>query len=105
MTGTVDDPDVTTANLTLNSVSQIIPVVAGSFSQKVKLVADSNTITVAVTDVAGNDSSIASATVTFDKTKPLVTITTPANRLFTNVGGQMVTGNVSDPSFTNAPLY
>ncbi|MEK7353929.1 MAG: Ig-like domain-containing protein, partial [Chloroflexota bacterium] len=102
--GTVDDPAVSTATLTINGVSQSVPVRGGRFSQDIQLAAGSNTITVRATDGAGNTSLIASVTVTFDNTKPEITVTAPTNRQLTNVGGQLVTGNVSDPSIITATL-
>ncbi len=105
VSGTIDDPGVSTANLTLNGASQSIPVVGGSFSQNITLVSGNNTITVTATDETGNTSPADSVTVTFDNTKPQVTITAPANNLVTSVAGQAVTGTVSDPTITTATLY
>ena len=103
VSGTVDDPDVTTAQLTLNGASQSIPVASGNFSQKVTLTQETNTITVAAADEAGN-ASTTSATIIYDNTVPQVTLTTPVNELLTNVAAQLVTGNVTDPSITTATL-
>ncbi|MFC1990420.1 Ig-like domain-containing protein, partial [Chloroflexota bacterium] len=50
VSGSVDDPGVSTANLTLNGASQSIPVVSGSFRQNVTLVSGNNTVTVTASD-------------------------------------------------------
>ena len=113
VTGTVDDPGVSTVNLLVSTASEnttwpSVPVVGGSINQTVTLLGASgteNTISVVATDSVNNASSVVSATVTFDNTKPQVTITTPVNNLLTNVAGLLVTGNVSDPSIETATLY
>ncbi|MEK7353891.1 MAG: Ig-like domain-containing protein, partial [Chloroflexota bacterium] len=105
VTGTVDDPAITAATLTLNGVSQSVPVRNGRFSQDVKLATGSNAITAQATDMVGNIPLPASVTATFDNTKPQVTITAPTNRRMTNAGGLLVTGRVSDQSITMASLF
>jgi len=105
VSGTIDDPGVSTANLTLNGASQSIPVVGGSFSQSITLVSGNNTITVAATDGAGNTSSAGSLTAIFDNTKPEVTITAPVNKWLTNTANQAVTGTINDTTITTATLY
>ncbi|MFC1921405.1 Ig-like domain-containing protein [Chloroflexota bacterium] len=105
VSGTIDDPDVSTANLTLNGTSQLIPVSSGNFSQSVTLVSGSNTITVTATDEAGNTSTATDITVTFDNTKPEITITSPVSGTVTNTANRNVSGTVSDPSISTATLY
>ncbi|MFC1933725.1 Ig-like domain-containing protein, partial [Chloroflexota bacterium] len=105
VSGTVNDPTVTTATLTLNSVPRPIPVIAGTFNYSVGLVTGTNAISIVASDSLGNTSSAVSATVTFDNTKPKVTIASPANNLLTNSGGVIVTGSVNDPSIKTATLY
>ncbi|MFC2038478.1 Ig-like domain-containing protein [Chloroflexota bacterium] len=105
VSGTIDDPCVSTANLTLNSVSQSIPVAGGNFSQTVTLVSGSNTITVTATDEAGNTSPEETITIILDTSKPEVSITSPANGSTTNTSSQTVSGTVSDPSISSATLY
>ncbi|MFC1939781.1 Ig-like domain-containing protein [Chloroflexota bacterium] len=105
VSGTVDDPNVTTATLTLNSVPRSIPVVAGTFNYSVGLGTGDNVISIVASDSLGNTSSAVSTTVTFDNTKPQVTVIAPENNLRTNSGGLTVTGSVNDPSITTATLY
>jgi len=105
VSGTVNDPRVASASLTLNGTPQTISVVEGNFSQNVTLVTEDNTILVEATDEAGNTSSVdtspnSQVTVTLDTAAPAVIITAPDNNLVTNVAGQHVTGTVSDPSAT-----
>ena len=106
VTGSIDDPGVTTALLILNGAApQQIPVVGGTFSQNITLVPGVNSILVIATDMAGNTSpSTSPTTVDFDNTKPRVTITSPTNRAVVKVAGQMVTGTVEDPSIVQATL-
>ncbi|HEY40240.1 MAG TPA: PKD domain-containing protein [Dehalococcoidia bacterium] len=104
VSGTVDDPAVTSVNVTLNSgTPQAVSVIAGNFSIVVTLEAGENTIEVAATDTAGNSSSD-SVQATLDTTKPRVTITSPANKLLTKLTSLDVTGTVSDTSITTATL-
>jgi len=99
VTGTIDDPLVTTANLTVGgAVQPPVPVVNGSFTQDITLVAGSNIITVSATDSLGTTGSATPVTVTLDTAAPRVTVTQPVNNLLTNVGGQVVAGTVDDPS-------
>ncbi|MFC2051590.1 Ig-like domain-containing protein [Chloroflexota bacterium] len=105
VSGTVDDLTVTTATLTLSSGSEPIPVTEGTFSHDVGLVTGANPISIVASDSLGNTSTAVSTTVTFDNTKPLVTVAAPANNLLTNAGGVVVTGSVNDPSITTATLY
>ena len=106
VSGTVNDPGVTSALLVLNGAApQQIPVVSGTFSQTITLEPGANSISVIATDAVGNTSSSSSpTTVTFDNTKPKVTITSPANRAVVRVAGQKITGTVEDPSITQASL-
>ncbi len=105
VSGTVNDPGVTTVLLTLNGAPQSVTVSGGRFSKNVTLAPGTNTITVRATDGAGNTSPASPVTITLDTSKPLVTITTPANKLLTNTAGQTVSGTVSDPSITTVTLY
>jgi len=105
VSGSVDDPAVSTANLTINGASQLIPVVSGNFSQSVTLISGNNTVSVTATDAVGNTSLADNVTVIYDNTKPEVTITSPANGLATNTASQVVTGTISDPTITTATLY
>ncbi|MFC2060789.1 hypothetical protein ACFLTZ_06900, partial [Chloroflexota bacterium] len=104
VSGTIDDPGVTTATLYHAGKIQTIPVVGGTFSQQVTLTSGSNTINVRATDKAGNQADGSPVTVNLDTAIPGVTITTPANRLLTNKAGQTVAGTVDDPSITWAYL-
>jgi len=107
VSGTVDDPGVSSVLLVINGgAPKTVPVVAGQFSQNVTLVPGLNTMTAAATDAAGNTSSTATpTTITFDNTKPTVTVTAPANMLVTKNATQAVIGTVSDPSITQATVY
>ncbi|MFC2057088.1 beta strand repeat-containing protein [Chloroflexota bacterium] len=105
ISGTIDDPLVTTANLTVGGVAKPpVPVVNGSFSQDVTLAAGANAITVSATDSAENTGSATPVTVTLDTTKPIITVTAPANNLLTNDGGILVTGSLDDLSISTATL-
>ncbi|MFA4837732.1 MAG: Ig-like domain-containing protein, partial [Dehalococcoidia bacterium] len=106
VTGSIDDPTISTALLILNGgVPRMIEVADGKFSQKITLRSGSNTIVVAATDSVGNSgSSGAPVVVTFDNTRPSVTITEPVNRLLTNIAAQTVTGTVDDQTITSATL-
>jgi len=104
VSGTVDDPAVTSVNVTLNGgTPQAVSVVAGSFSTVITLEAGANTIAVAATDTAGNSSSN-TVQATLDTTKPRVTITSPANQLLTKLTSLDVTGTISDTAITTATL-
>jgi hypothetical protein len=105
VSGTIDDPSVSTANLTLNGASQSIPVLGGVFTQYVTLASRNNTITVTAADEMGNVSADDPVTVMCDNTKPEVTITSPVNNMVTNVYSQIVTGTVNDSTITTATLY
>ncbi|MBI2847864.1 MAG: Ig-like domain-containing protein, partial [Chloroflexi bacterium] len=104
ISGKVNDPAVTTAQLILNGVPRSIPVVSGSFSQDVTLSPGANSIQVVATDTAGNASTTASVGVTLDTTKPELSITAPANNLLTKSASQLVSGTVFDPSIATADL-
>ena len=105
VSGTIDDPYITDATLVLNGLPQSIPVVDGAFSQFVTLSPGANTIKINTTDEAGNASSGSTITVTLDTSMPGVTVTTPTNKLVTNIAGRSVSGSVSDPAITTASLY
>jgi hypothetical protein len=103
VSGTIDNPGVSTANLTLNGDSQWIPVVGGTFSQSITLVSVNNTITVTATDEIGNTRS-STVIIEYDKTKPEVRITAPTNNSVTKVANQTVIGNVNDTTIDTANL-
>ncbi|MFC1921121.1 Ig-like domain-containing protein [Chloroflexota bacterium] len=105
VSGTIDDPDVSTANLTLNGSPQAVSVTGGNFNQSITLISGSNTITVLATDEVGNTSTPGEITLTFDNTKPEVTITSPAGGTVTNTANRNVSGTVNDPSISAATLY
>ena len=106
VSGTVDDPDVTTANLILNSDPPLpVSVTDGRFSQNITLQPGANTISVRATDAAGNTSPANVKTVTLDISKPNVALTAPVNNLRTNAAGQIISGTVNDPSITSVALY
>lgn len=106
VSGTVDDPGVTTARLILNGSAPLtIGVEDGQFRQSIGLAQGTNTIIVQATDEAGNTSLATPRTVTVDTSKPDVVLTTPTNNLRTNAASQLVSGTVNDPSITTVALY
>ncbi|MFC1966545.1 Ig-like domain-containing protein [Chloroflexota bacterium] len=106
VSGTVNDPTVTSAALTVRGgTPKSVAVVGGNFSQEVTLTTGNNIITVTATDNVSNTSSPVSITAIYDNTVPQVTVTAPVNNRRTNVASQLVTGNVDDPSITSATLY
>jgi hypothetical protein len=105
--GTVDDPLINFATLTLNNGTQTIPVSIGSFSQIFMLSTASNgtnTIKVEATDEADNIGN-ATAMVTLNTTKPVVRITAPVNRFLTNSTNVIVNGTVDNPTIGNITLW
>ncbi len=105
VSGTVDDPGVLAANVTVNAGAlQTMSVVDGRFSQNVDLNDGTNIITVTAADKARNTAS-ATVTMKVDRTIPGVRIIVPANNLVTNVASQPVTGNITDLSIREASLY
>ncbi|MFC2043980.1 Ig-like domain-containing protein [Chloroflexota bacterium] len=102
--GTVDDPRVYQASLTLNAVTRTITVAGGNFSQDVILGVGLNNISIVATDNASNTSTAVSTTVTYDNASPEVTVTAPVNNLRTNTGGLLVTGYVNDFSISSVTV-
>ena len=102
--GTVDDPYVNMATLTINGAPQTIQVCNGKFHQNMTLASGNNIVTVTVTDDASNTSSTSLA-ITYDKTKPDVKITSPVNGLVVNDANITLTGSISDTSIATATLF
>ena len=98
VTGTVDDPIVTSIDVNGN----IEPVSSGSWSSSVSLIEGSNIITATATDDAGNAGS-GSITVYYgpDTIPPVVTIILPPDGTRTNSYPIEVTGTVDDPQVTS----
>lgn len=105
VSGTIDDPSVTTATLTLNGADEILPVQARSFSRTVVLKHGDNTISVSATDTAGNTGTTGTIAVTLDTDAPAVTVTSPASGSTTNTSTVGVSGTVvDDPAIVEATL-
>jgi hypothetical protein len=109
LAGSVNDPCVSTVNITFNSTPTLAAVIDGRFNLSaggLSPVSGNNTITVTATDGSGN-SATANVTIIYDSTHvtPEVRITLPGNNLFTNTTSQNVTGTLSDASITSATLY
>jgi uncharacterized protein YfaP (DUF2135 family) len=106
VSGTVDDPGVTTATLTLNGIDEIIPVVARTFSRTVtNLNNGQNTIAVSASDRAGNIGTAGPITVHLYTDKPAVTIESPENGYLTNQSSINVSGTVThDIAISSASL-
>ncbi len=103
--GTIDDPQVAFVQLMLNDQPVIIvPVGNGLFEQNITLDPGENTLLVVANDRIGNAGTSDFIYITMDNTKPVVKVTAPTNKLITNVGGQVVTGTVDDPTITQATL-
>jgi len=105
VSGTIDDPSVTTATLTLNGADQILPVQARSFSRTVVLEDGDNTISVSAADTAGVTGTTGTIAVTLDTDAPAVTVTSPASGSTTNTSTVGVSGTVvNDPAIVEATL-
>ena len=106
VSGTVDDPMVTAATLTLGSQTMTMPVTNGSFNQQINLSAGNNNIAVTATDQAGNTSAATAASsiaVTYDSSLPTVIINSPVNNFLTSgstvsFSGTVYTASPSTPS-------
>lgn len=75
ISGTVTDVTATSVAILVNGVSRSIPVSDGQFSQAIVLAGGSNSIGVSASDAAGNSSSSASVSITYNPLYPLVTLT------------------------------
>ncbi|MEE8575039.1 MAG: Ig-like domain-containing protein, partial [Thermodesulfobacteriota bacterium] len=97
VTGTIDD---NTASVSVNGASAT--VTAGSFTTSgIALVDGSNTITIAATDDAGNESTtLVAVTYQSDSTAPVVSIDAPADGSTVASGPVTVSGTVDDDSAT-----
>ncbi|MFC1957812.1 SwmB domain-containing protein, partial [Chloroflexota bacterium] len=106
VTGTIDDPAVTTITLTVNNSDEIIPVQAQAFSWAINnLNTGNNTLSIKAVDKAGNTGTTGAITVKVDTNAPKVTITSPENNYRTNSVSLSITGTVIDaPPVTEAIL-
>lgn len=78
ISGTASSASTTTIVLTVNGITQAVPVSGGVFSLPVVLVPGSNTISVAAVDSYGATTQLPTTTVSYDPQAPRVTIITPA---------------------------
>ena len=106
LAGTVDDPSVTTANLTNNAGSPIfIAISGGSFSQTVSLVPGVNILRVTAADAVGNMTSANNfISVTYDNTKPGVNLDAASQIKFTDSTSKLISGSVDDSTIRTASL-
>jgi hypothetical protein len=102
--GTIDDPLITSAILTLNGIDMPITVSLGSFSQEITLSEGPNTILVSATDLAGNTGTSEAVNVNLDTTPPAVIITSPTDGFLTNNPAITVPGTIDDIAITSAVL-
>jgi hypothetical protein len=72
---------------------QQVAVTNGSFSSAVSLATGANAIVVQASDLAGNISTD-SRTVNFDASKPVITVSTPADGIYTNLNLATLSGSV-----------
>jgi hypothetical protein len=94
VSGTASD-DLGTVAVTVNGVAAAL--YNGVFSAPVVLANGTNTIVVAATDLAGNvTTSTRIVTFDFDPTRPVVTVTQPADVLDTDVASVTVSGSVTN---------
>ncbi len=98
VTGSVDDPYVISATLTLNGDNQTIPVQGGSFSRIVTLSTlrlGENKIKVSASDSVGNMGMSPEITVTLAVNKPMVSVISPTDGFCTNNSLLNVSANVT----------
>ncbi len=89
ISGTVSDANLD--KVTVNG--QQVVVANGAFSSAVTLVTGANTIVVQASDLAGNVSTD-SRTISFDASKPVITVDTPADGIYTNIVTATLSGSV-----------
>jgi hypothetical protein len=106
ISGSVDDPNINTAILTVNSDEETIPVQAGAFNwTATNLSEGQNAVKVSATDRVGNTGTTDSVTVVLDTEAPQVEITTPENCYRTSNSSLTITGTVrDDPPIAEASL-
>lgn len=84
ISGFVRDTGATTVTVSVNGVSQTVPVVNGFFNTVATLTPGVNTITVSAADLAGNQTAIDTRTLTLDPGSPPLGISTPAGTTVTS---------------------
>jgi hypothetical protein len=106
ISGTVDDPNINTAILTVNSDEETIPVQAGAFNwTATNLSEGQNAVKVSATDRVGNTGTTDSVTVVLDTEAPQVEITVPENCYRTSNSSLTIMGTVrDDPPIAEASL-
>jgi|GEM_PF-5944049 len=88
VTGTVDDPFITSVTLLVNGVSQTVAVApGGAFNKTVTLAAGANTIEVRATNAAATTGTSGAITVTLDSAAPVITmsLSDPADAVLISV--------------------
>ena len=78
ISGSVSDISATTVTISVNGLPQTVPVNDGLFSSAIVLGIGSNSITVTVTDAAGNTSTSSPNLITYNPLAPTITVATPS---------------------------
>lgn len=89
VSGTVSDANL--GQVTING--QPVAVTNGAFSSALTLATGTNAIVVRASDLAGNITTD-SRTINFDASKPVITVATPADGIYTNVNTAALSGSV-----------
>lgn len=95
--GKVDDLHPGTVTMTVNTDAPLTATTS-DFSFTAVLQPGANTIVVQATDLAGNVSFDNTRTIYYDSSRPLITISTPADNSYTNTSPATVSGTVSNPA-------
>lgn len=101
ITGTIDETSTVTVRLN-NDSPQNASITENGYSADVTFASGLNTITVTATDLAGNITSVVRS-VTYDNTKPSLSVSNPAQDISTTQTSITISGTVTD-IVTNATI-